>query len=76
MSKTSPGGHGCRVFMQLPLVTAMALSGNGISQARSPAAAAPTRISTVHTGDAISGKKVASSLNIGDRKEHPGRQAW
>jgi len=66
MAKASSGGRGCRVFMQLPLVTAVAPSGIGISQARSHAPAAPTRISTVHTGDAIGGKKVVRSLNIGD----------
>jgi predicted deacylase len=66
MLKEPLGSCGRRNFMQSLLITAFALMGIGMAQAQDSDPGTPAEISTVYTGDVISGKKVVSSLNTSD----------
>ncbi|MCU0767046.1 MAG: hypothetical protein MUE39_06685, partial [Gammaproteobacteria bacterium] len=61
-----------RNLMQSLLIAAFALTGVGMAQAEVSAPATPAKISTLYTGDVISGKKVISSLNTDDLE--PGKK--
>jgi predicted deacylase len=66
MLKEPLGSCGRRNFMQSLLITAFPLMGIGMAQAQDSDPGTPAEISTVYTGDVISGKKVVSSLNTSD----------
>lgn len=72
MLKAPLGSCGRRTFMQSLLITALALTGSGMAPAQDSAPGTPAEISTLYTGDVISGKKVVSSLNTRDLE--PGKK--
>ncbi|MFZ1536388.1 MAG: succinylglutamate desuccinylase/aspartoacylase family protein [Chromatiaceae bacterium] len=72
MLKAPLGSCGRRTFMQSLLMTALALTGSGMAPAQDSAPGTPAEISTLYTGDVISGKKVVSSLNTRDLE--PGKK--
>ena len=65
---------GCmrRNLLRSLLIAPFVLTGIGMAQAQTSAAATPAKISTVYTGDVINGKKVVSSLNTADLE--PGKK--
>jgi predicted deacylase len=66
------GSCGRRNFIRSLLIAVFALTGIGMAQAQNNAPAIPAKISSVYTGDVISGKKVVSSLNTSDLE--PGKK--
>lgn len=72
MLKAPLGSCGRRTFMHSLLITALALTGSGMAPAQDSAPGTPAEISTLYTGDVISGKKVVSSLNTRDLE--PGKK--